>query len=274
MAEAIVEKVNETAAFLKTQYAEIPAVAIILGSGLGNFVHNINVEKEVPYNEIPNFPISTVKGHSGKLIFGELSGKKIVAMSGRFHYYEGYTPQEVVFPVRVLKMLGVKTLLLSNAAGGVNPAFAVGDIMLIKDHISFAIVNPLLGKNIDEWGIRFPDMSEPYKKHLIEKAKVIGKEAGIKLHEGVYFGVTGPTFETRAEYKLIQIVGADAVGMSTVQECIVANHMGMEVFAVSVITDLGIREEENVITHEEVLEAANAAEPKLAHLFTELIKVI
>ncbi len=274
MSEVIVQKVNETAAFLKSQYDGQPQVAIILGSGLGNFVQKIRVEKEVPYTDIPNFPVSTVKGHSGKLIFGELSGKKVVAMSGRFHYYEGYTPQEVVFPIRVLKLLGIQTLLLSNAAGGVNEAFSVGDIMIINDHISFGTPNPLIGKNIEEWGTRFPDMSEPYKKHLITKAREIGQAASIQLHEGVYFVVTGPTFETRAEYRLIKIVGADAVGMSTVQECIVANHMGMDVFAVSIITDLGIREEENVITHEEVLEAANAAEPKLAHLFTELIKAL
>ncbi len=274
MSEAIITKVQETASFLKSRYFDVPQVGIVLGSGLGNFSQNIKIEKEVPYTEIPHFPISTVKGHSGKLIFGEVSGKKIVAMSGRFHYYEGYTPQEIVFPIRVMKLLGVTTLLLSNAAGGVNAAFNVGDIMLIKDHISFGTPNPLIGKNIEEWGTRFPDMSEPYKKHLINQAKEIGREANIKLHEGVYFAVTGPTFETRAEYRLIKTVGADAVGMSTVQECIVANHMGMNVFAVSIITDLGIREEENIITHEEVLEAANTAEPKLTHLFAELIKEI
>lgn len=274
MADAIVEKVNETASFLKEQYNERPEIAIVLGSGLGNFAQKITVEKEVPYSTIPNFPVSTVKGHSGKLIFGEVAGKKIVAMSGRFHYYEGYTPQEVVFPIRVFKTLGVQTLLLSNAAGAVNPTFQVGDIMIIKDHISFGTPNPLVGKNIDEWGTRFPDMSEPYKLTLINKAKAIGEAHNIPLHEGVYFAVTGPTFETRAEYRLIQIVGADVVGMSTVQECIVANHMRMDVFAVSIITDLGIREEDNIITHEEVLEAAHAAEPKLAHLFVELIKAI
>ncbi|WP_346238665.1 purine-nucleoside phosphorylase [Niabella insulamsoli] len=272
MNDDIVRKVKETAAYLKSQYESQAKVAIILGSGLGNFVQKINVEKEIPYTDIPHFPVSTVKGHSGKMLFGDLSGKKVVALSGRFHFYEGYTPEEVVFPVRVLKMLGVQTLLLSNAAGGVNEAFNVGDIMIINDHISFSAPNPLIGKNIDEWGTRFPDMSEPYKKGLIAKAQQIGARADMKLHEGVYFVVTGPTFETRAEYRLIKIVGADAVGMSTVQECIVANHMGMDVFAVSVITDLGIREEENVITHEEVLEAAHAAEPKLAYLFSELIK--
>lgn len=274
MSISIVEKVNETAAFLKTQYKGQPRIAIVLGSGLGNFVEKITIEKEVQYTEIPHFPVSTVKGHSGKLIFGDVEGKKVLAMSGRFHFYEGYDLQDVVFPIRVFKALGIETVLLSNAAGAVNSTFAVGDIMIIKDHISFGAPNPLIGKNIEEWGPRFPDMSEPYKKHLIEKAKKIGTEAGIKLHEGVYFVVTGPTFETRAEYRLIQVVGADVVGMSTVQECIVANHAGMEVFAVSVVTDLGIRDEDNIITHEEVLEAANAAEPKLAHLFTELIKAI
>lgn len=271
MSKSVVETVQETAAFLKAQYAEKPEIGIVLGSGLGNFAKNIQVEKEVLYTDIPNFPVSTVKGHSGKLIFGELAGKKVVAMAGRFHFYEGYTPQEVVFPIRVFKLLGVEKLLLSNAAGGVNPDFAVGDIMIIKDHISFGTPNPLVGKNIEEWGTRFPDMSEPYKKALIQRAKDIAAEEGFKIQEGVYYAVTGPTFETRAEYKMIHILGADAVGMSTVQETIVANHMGMEVFAVSIITDLGIREEENVITHEEVLEAAKAAEPKLAHLFTQMV---
>lgn len=274
MSDSILLKVQQTTDYLKQQYGHQPEVAIVLGSGLGNFAENIKVEKEVSYSDIPNFHASTVKGHSGKLIFGELSGKKVVAMSGRFHYYEGYTAQDVVFPVRVFKQLGVKTLLLSNAAGGVNPGFKVGDIMLINDHISFSTPNPLIGKNIDEWGTRFPDMSEPYKKQLVSKAKEIAAANNIWVKEGVYFVVTGPTFETRAEYRMIHILGADAVGMSTVQECIVANHMGMDVFAASVITDIGIREEENVITHEEVLEAAKAAEPKLAKIFVELIAAI
>ncbi|MGJ7033042.1 purine-nucleoside phosphorylase [Niabella hirudinis] len=271
MSESIVEQVRETVAFLQAQYPATPELGIVLGSGLGNFAAAIAVEKEVPYTAIPNFPVSTVEGHSGKLIFGELAGKKVVAMAGRFHFYEGYTPQEVVFPIRVLKLLGIRQLLLSNAAGGVNPGFSVGDIMIINDHISFGTPNPLVGRNIDAWGTRFPDMSEPYKKSLIARAKDICSGAGIPIREGVYYAVTGPTFETRAEYKMIHILGADAVGMSTVQETIVANHMGLEVFAVSIITDLGIREEENVITHEEVLEAARAAEPKLAYLFTEMV---
>ena len=231
----------------------------------------MQIEKEIPYADIPHFPVSTVEGHSGKLIFAELSGKKVVVMAGRFHFYEGYTPEEVVFPIRVLKMLGIEQLMLSNAAGGTNPGFKVGDLMIITDHISQFQVNPLIGKNLDELGTRFPDMTEPYKKLLIEKAKQIGASAGYDLKTGVYIGVTGPTFETKAEYKMLHILGADAVGMSTVQEVIAAVHMGLPVFAISVITDLGIREEENVITHEEVLQAAKEAEPKLTHIFKAMI---
>ncbi|MEO6549366.1 MAG: purine-nucleoside phosphorylase, partial [Ferruginibacter sp.] len=231
----------------------------------------MNIEKEIQYGDIPHFPVSTVQGHSGKMIFGEMGGKKVVAMAGRFHFYEGYAVEEVVFPIRVMKFLGVETLLISNAAGGMNTSFKVGDLMVIKDHISLFTVNPLMGKNIDELGPRFPDMSEPYNKMLITKVKSIAAQKSIDLKEGVYCGVTGPTFETRAEYKLLQIVGGDAVGMSTVQEVITAVHMGITVFAMSVITDIGIREEENKITHAEVLEAAGNAEPKLTYLFKELI---
>ena len=246
-------------------------MGIVLGSGLGSFIDEISVEKEISYSEIPGFPVSTVEGHDGKLIFGTLSGKKVVAMAGRFHYYEGYSTEEVVFPIRVLKFLGIQTLLISNAAGGTNLSFKVGDLMIIKDHISMLTLNPLLGKNDLELGPRFPDMSEPYKKYLIDKAKDIAQRKGISLKEGVYMGVTGPTFETRAEYKMLSILGGDAVGMSTVQEVIAAVHMGLPVFAMSVITDIGIREEENTITHEEVLQAAKEAEPKLTYIFSELI---
>jgi len=270
----IMQRVQETVSFLKEQYPHQPEAGIVLGSGLGNFASTIRIEKEVAYSDIPNFPVSTVQGHTGRLIFGTLSGKRVVAMAGRFHYYEGYSPQEVVFPIRVMKLLGIHTLFLSNAAGGVNPSFNVGDIMIIKDHISFFTPNPLIGKNIETFGPRFPDMSEPYKKELIGKAKAIAHKSGFGIHEGVYVAVTGPTFETRAEYKLIHAIGGDVVGMSTVQECIVANHMGIDVFAASVITDLGIREEDNIITHEEVLQAAKEAEPKLASLFTQLIASI
>lgn len=268
------KELKETAKFLKKQYKETPLVGIVLGSGLGNFVNEITVEKEVAYGDIPNFPVSTVEGHKGKLIFGKLSGKTVVAMAGRFHFYEGYAAQDVVFPIRVMKLLGVETLLLSNAAGGVNPSYKVGDIMIIKDHISQFTPNPLIGRNIPEFGPRFPDMSEPYKKHLIQKAKAIALAHNYDVKEGVYLAVTGPTFETRAEYKMIHVLGADVVGMSTVQESIVANHMGMEVFAASVVTDVGIREEDNIITHEEVLEAAKEAEPKLATIFKELVAAI
>ena len=274
MATDLLRQLEETTKFLQQQHAHEPTVGIVLGSGLGNFIDEIEVEKEVAYTDIPLFPVSTVEGHQGKLVFGKLSGKNVVAMAGRFHYYEGYTSQGVVFPIRVMKMLGVKTLLLSNAAGAVNASFKVGDIMIIKDHISFFIPNPLIGKNIAELGPRFPDMSEPYKKELIRKAKAIAAKNNFDIKEGVYVAVTGPTYETRAEYKLIQAVGGDVVGMSTVQESIVANHMGMQVFAISVVTDLGIREEENIITHEEVLHAAKEAEPKLALLFKELVAAI
>lgn len=274
MATDLLRQLEETMKFLQQQHAHEPSVGIVLGSGLGNFIDEIEVEKEVAYADIPLFPVSTVEGHQGKLVFGKLSGKNVVAMAGRFHYYEGYTPQGVVFPIRVMKMLGVKTLLLSNAAGAVNTSFKVGDIMIIKDHISFFTPNPLVGKNIAELGPRFPDMSEPYKKELIKKAKAIAAKNNFDIKEGVYVAVTGPAYETRAEYKLIQVVGGDVVGMSTVQESIVANHMGMQVFAVSVVTDLGIREEENIITHEEVLQAAKEAEPKLALLFKELVAAI
>jgi len=265
---------QETVAFIRKKVSTEATTGIILGSGLGNLAGEIRIEAEIPYNDIPHFPVSTVKGHKGSLIFGELGGKKVWVMGGRFHFYEGYTAQEVAYPVRVMGLLGVNTLLLSNAAGGVNPAFKVGDLMIINDHISLFTVNPLLGKNDDEIGTRFPDMSEPYSKALINKAKEIAKANDILVHEGVYLGVTGPTFETRAEYKLIYILGGHAVGMSTVQETIAAVHSGMQVFAVSVITDLGIREEENIITHEEVLQAAKDAEPKLTLLFTELLKTL
>jgi purine-nucleoside phosphorylase len=270
----VMDQLKETVAFIKTKVDTPATTGIILGSGLGNLAGVIKTDVAIPYNEIPNFPVSTVKGHGGKLIFGELGGKKVIVMSGRFHFYEGYGAQQVVFPVRVMKLLGVETLLLSNAAGAVNPAYGVGDLMIINDHISFFTTNPLLGKNIEELGTRFPDMSEPYSKELISKAKTIAAANNILVHEGVYTAVTGPTFETHAEYRLIKTIGSDVVGMSTVQENIAAIHCGMKVFAVSVVTDLGIREDNNVITHEEVLEAANAAEPKLTLLFTELVKAI
>ncbi|HZH63631.1 MAG TPA: purine-nucleoside phosphorylase [Flavisolibacter sp.] len=265
------EKLKQASEYLNAFHSAGASIGVVLGSGLGNFVQEIEVAHEIPYEDIPHFPVSTVEGHHGKLIFGTIGGKPIIAMAGRFHFYEGYTPQEVAFPIRVMKLLGVETLFISNAAGGVGEGFKVGDLMIINDHISFAVVNPLLGANDDRLGPRFTDMSEPYKKELIAKAREVAQELGIEVKEGVYFGVTGPTFETRAEYMLIRILGAHAVGMSTVQEVIAASHAGMRVFAMSVITDIGVREEENVITHEEVLQAAKEAEPKFSSIFREMI---
>lgn len=267
-------KIQEAVAFIRSKHENEAEVGVVLGSGLGGFTEHLDISTEIQYSEIPHFPVSTVEGHSGKLILGKVGEKDVVVMAGRFHYYEGYAPNEVVFPIRVMQALGAKFLFVSNAAGGVNPGFKVGDLMVIRDHISFSIVNPLLGKNIEALGPRFPDMSEPYSKVLIRKAYAVAATLGHELREGVYFGVTGPTFETRAEYKMIHLLGADAVGMSTVQEVIAAVHCGMTVFAMSVITDMGIREEENTITHQEVLDAANAAAPKLTSVFKTMIETL
>ena len=270
----LMQQLEATAGFVQSKISTKANTAIILGSGLGNLSSVIEAEFSIPYSEIPNFPVSTVEGHKGRLILGTLNGKKVWVMEGRFHFYEGYTAEQVVYPIRVLKLLGVENLLLSNAAGGVNKDYQVGDLMIIKDHISFFTPNPLLGKNETALGTRFPDMSAPYANAFIDKAKRIAAEHNINVHEGVYVGVTGPTFETRAEYQLIKIAGGDVVGMSTVQENIAAVHCGMKVFAMSVVTDLGIREDKNVITHEEVLAAANAAEPLLTLIFSALVKEI
>ncbi len=246
----MMQKIQEAVAYIKNIINAEPVAGIVLGSGLGNFAEEIKVKHEIAYGDIPHFPVST---------------------AGRFHFYEGFPIQDIVFPIRVMKFLGIKTLFLSNAAGGTNPSFKVGDLMIIKDHISFFTPNPLVGKNVDALGPRFPDMSEPYSLVLINKAKKIAAEANIDIKEGVYIAVTGPTFETKAEYKFVNIMGADAVGMSTVQENITAVHMGLPVFAVSVITDLGMMEGNHSITHQEVLEAAKAAEPRLTHIFKALI---
>jgi purine-nucleoside phosphorylase len=272
MPETIIEQLKETTRFIQQIYPHRPTIGIVLGSGLGNLTREMEIEKEIPYQEIPHFPLATVEGHSGRLIFGKMKGKRIVAMAGRFHYYEGYSPQQVVFPIRTMKFLGVRTLLISNAAGGINPSFHVGDLMIIRDHISLFTSNPLLGFNWEDLGPRFPDMSEPYKKQLISMAKSAAMRLEIPVKEGVYAGVSGPTFETRSEYRLLMLAGGDAVGMSTVQEVIAAVHAGMDVFAMSVITDIGIREQDNRITHEEVLRAAGEAEPKLTAIFSELIE--
>jgi purine-nucleoside phosphorylase len=265
-------KIKETVAFIQSKLSYTPEAGVILGSGLSGLVEATQIDIEIPYNEIPNFPTSTVEGHGGKLIFGTLGNKKVMLMSGRFHYYEGYNMQEVTLPVRVMKYMGCKLLLVSNAAGGMNPNFKVGDLMIIKDHINMFPEHPLRGVNNAEVGVRFLDMSEPYDTELIAKAKKIAANNNIEVHEGVYIGLQGPTFETRAEYKMLHIIGGDTVGMSTVPEVIVARHGEMKVFGMSVVTDLGIRDELNVITHEEVLEAANNAAPKMALIFSELLK--
>ena len=270
----ILNEINDAIRYIQSKCATKPIAGIVLGSGLGSFVDEIDIECEISYNDIPHFPVSTVKGHKSKMIFGNIGGKNIVAMAGRFHYYEGYSTAEVVFPIRVLKFLGIQTLLLSNAAGGINPDLKVGDLMIIRDHISFLTINPLIGKNEDVFGERFPYMSEPYKNDLILKAKKIATLENIAIKEGVYVGVTGPSFETRSEYKMLHILGGDAVGMSTVQEVIAARHMHMNVFAMSVITDLWTRDHNIKITHDEVLHYAKAAEPKLAAIFKELIAVL
>lgn len=270
----MLKKIYEAVAFIRKQTELQPIAGIVLGSGLGSFTSEIEVETEIEYSQIPHFPVSTVEGHTGRLIFGQLSGKPVVAMAGRFHFYEGYGTHEVVFPIRVMKFLGIQKLFITNAAGGTNADFKVGDLMIITDHIGLLAPNPLIGPNEKELGPRFPDMSEPYNKELMQQARNIAAANNINLKEGVYVGVTGPTFETRAEYEMIRIIGGDAVGMSTVQEVSVAAHMGIPVFAMSVITDMGIREEENKITHEEVLEAAKEAEPKLTLIFKELVSAL
>ena len=265
----MLEKIKETASFLKGKMTTKPETAIILGTGLGSLVNEIEDKHEISYTDIPNFPVSTVEGHSGKLIFGKLGGKDIMAMQGRFHYYEGYDMKEVTFPVRVMKEIGIKTLFVSNACGGMNPNFSIGDLMIITDHINFFPEHPLRGKNI--YGDRFPDMSEPYSHELIAKAKEIAKELNIKVQQGIYLGTQGPTFETPAEYKMFHIWGADAVGMSTVPEVIVANHAGIKVFGCSVITDLGVEGKIVEASHEEVQKAADAAQPKMTAIMRELI---
>jgi purine-nucleoside phosphorylase len=264
-------QVQETAAFIKSTISNKPKVGIILGSGLGGLIDAVSIDTEIAYGNIPHFPMSTVEGHAGKLVFGKLGGKEVVLMAGRFHYYEGYDMQAVTFPVRVMKALGVETLVVSNAAGGMNTDYKVGDLVIIKDHINLFPEHPLRGRNDERLGVRFLDMSEPYDFGLIEKAKNIAAIKNLKIHAGVYVGLQGPTFETRAEYKMLHTIGGDVVGMSTVPEVIVARHGGMKVFAASVVTDLGIRDELNFISHEEVLEAANAAAPILAGLVADLV---
>lgn len=265
------EKIQETASWLKKRMKTSPETAIILGTGLGQLASEITDTYEFPYSEIPNMPVSTVEGHSGKLIFGKLGGKDIMAMQGRFHFYEGYSMKEVTFPVRVMYELGIKTLFVSNAAGGMNPEFKIGDLMIIDDHINFFPEHPLRGKNFPT-GPRFPDMHETYDHELIALADKIAKEKNIKVVHGVYTGVQGPTFETPAEYRMYHTLGGDAVGMSTVPEVIVAHHCGIKTFGISIITDLGGFDNPVEVSHEEVQVAANAAQPVMTEIMREMIK--
>ena len=267
----MLEQIKQTADWLFNKTKIKPEVGIILGSGLGGMVNEIDIIHSLSYADIPNFPVSTVAGHGSKLLFGKLGDTTVMVMQGRFHYYEGYTMQELTFPVRVMKFMGVERLILSNASGGVNLNFKVGDLMIIDDHINLMGTNPLIGRNYEELGPRFPDMSEPYDKEMIRKAVTIAAGMKIRCHVGVYAAVTGPVFETRAEYKYIKTIGADCVGMSTVPETIVAHHMKLPVFAISIITDMGGHDEPEVITHEEVLRVANAAELTMTTLIKKLL---
>ncbi len=266
----ILQRVNSTADFIRSQIKESPDYGIILGTGLGGLVKEIEVSVSIAYDSIPNFPLSTVESHSGKLIFGKLSGKNIVAMQGRFHFYEGYSMEDIVLPVRVMKLLGIKKLFVSNACGGINPAFEKGDLCIINDHINLFPGNPLVGGNINELGPRFPDMSAPYDKKMIALANIICAEENIKTRNGVYAGVTGPMLETPAEYKFLRIIGADVVGMSTIPEIIAARHLSLPCFACSIVTDICYGEIEPV-TLVEIIAIANKAEPKLTTLFKRLI---
>ncbi|MBO5721033.1 MAG: purine-nucleoside phosphorylase [Bacteroidales bacterium] len=271
--DAYLNNIKECAEFIKSRFVDIPKTAVILGTGLGKLANDIKEQNIINYSDIPNFPISTVEGHSGKLILGKLGNHPILAMQGRFHFYEGYDMKKVTFPIRVMHELGIKRLFVSNAAGGMNPNFAIGDLMVIKDHINLFPEHPLRGRNIEEHGVRFPDMSDAYSPYLIEKAFTIAKEQGIKLQYGVYVGTQGPTFETPAEYKYFRIIGGDAVGMSTVPEVIVARHCGIEVFAMSVITDLGVEGIIEKCSHEDVQRAAEEAQPKMTEIMKQLITI-
>jgi purine-nucleoside phosphorylase len=267
----MLKTIKDTAAFIKTQISDNPEIGIILGTGLGGLADEIEVSSVLDYNNIPNFPVSTVEGHQGKLIFGKLAGKSVVAMKGRFHFYEGYTMQQVVFPVRVMRELGIKHLFVSNASGGVNPDFEIGDLMIITDHINL-LPNALLGKHYNEYGARFVDMSSAYTPNLVTQAEKIAKDLDIPVQKGVYTATTGPTFETPAEYMYFRIIGSDTVGMSTVPEVIVARQMGIPCFAMSIITDLGVPGKIVEISHEEVQKVAAKAEKKMTQIFKKLIE--
>lgn len=266
------EQVQQTVKYIQEKTGFTPEYGVILGSGLGSFTDDIQIEHSLPYHEIPNFPVSTVEGHKGALVFGTIGAKKVVAMQGRFHYYEGYSMKEVTFPVRVMKYLGIKKLIVSNASGGVKNSYKVGSIVLIKDHVNMMPEHPLRGKNDERFGPRFVNMSEPYSRKMIAKAEELAAQLGIEVQHGVYLGLQGPTFETMSEYRMVKALGCDCVGMSTVPEVIVARHMELETFGISVITDMGNEDSIESITHAEVLQAAKGAEPHVRALIKELIQ--
>lgn len=268
----LISNINETLGVIHKHTKEKYPIGIILGTGLGGLVKEIDVKHQISYEDLPHFPISTVESHHGKLIFGTLNGKNVVAMQGRFHFYEGYTMQQITYPVRVMKFLGVETLLVSNACGGMNPQYRKGDVMIMVDHINMLGDNPLIGKNEDELGPRFPDMSEPYSFELIELAEKIALENKIKVQKGVYIAVPGPNLETRAEYRFLRATGADVVGMSTIPENIVANHMGMKVLGISIVTDECFPDSLKPVNVEEIIATAMQAEPKMTLIMKELIK--
>lgn len=270
----MLKKINEAAEYLVRQIGAKAKTVIVLGSGLNNLAEDIQIEKAINYTDIPHFPLTTVEGHAGRLIYGFLNAIPVIAMQGRFHYYEGYDMQQVTFPIRVFKAIGVNTVILSNAAGGINPVYKVGDIVMITDHINFFHDNPLRGKNDERLGERFPDMSEVYTHTLLQKAESIAQAQGISYHKGVYVGTSGPTFETPSEYRMYRVLGGDCVGMSTVPEAIVAHHGNMQCMAFSVVTDLGVAGQVEKVSHKEVLKAANAAGKKLQVIVKELVKVI
>lgn len=270
----IPQKYIETTDFIRERIKETPSVGIILGTGLGALADEIEIANEIPYSDIPHFQVSTVEFHKGRLIFGKLGDKEVVAMNGRFHYYEGYSMEQVTYPVRIMKLLGISHLFISNASGGLNPAQEVSDLLILKDHINLFPESPLRGEHIPEFGPRFPDMSKPYNQDLIVRAVEIAQRENIPAHVGVYAAVSGPALETPAEYEYIRRIGADAVGMSTIPENIVARQMGLECFAISVITDLGIEGRIKEITVEDVIEAARKAEPGMTKIMKELIREI
>ena len=270
--DSYLRQIAEAYDFIKAKVKSVPQVGIILGTGLGGLVKEIDVSLEIPYQTIPHFPVSTVESHEGKLIFGELGGKQVMAMQGRFHYYEGYTMQQITFPIRIMKKMGINTLLISNASGGMNPLFRKGDLMIIEDHINLLGTNPLIGQNLDKFGPRFPDMSEPYSKRLIALAEKVALDNKIKVQKGVFIAVPGPSLETRAEYRFLRATGADVVGMSTVPEVIVANHQSMEVLGISVITDECFPEALEPVNVEEIIRVAAQTEPKLTLIMREVVK--